>query len=259
MPRIKLVLEYDGTDYVGWQTQANGRSIESCVQAALDKLLAEKVQLEAATRTDSGVHALGQVACFTTSRELPMKAYWMGLSDLLPRDIAIVDAAEVAEDFDPRRDSEGKRYRYLISNRKARSPTRRRSHWEIFQPLDFDSMRRGAESLVGEYDFSAFQAADCQASHPRRTVRSLEVERGGEDELAIFIEGTAFLKHMVRNIVGSLVEVGRGRRPPEWIGQVLQSRDRTLAGPTAPAHGLTLVEVLYASGSAPAHPFRLRR
>jgi len=248
MPRIKLVLEYDGTDYVGWQVQANGQSIEACVQAALDKLLGKKVQLEAATRTDSGVHALGQVVCFTTSRELPMKAYWMGLSDLLPRDIAIVEATEVAVDFDPRRDSKGKRYRYLISNRKVRSPSRRRSHWEVFQPLDIQAMQRGAESLVGEHDFSAFQAADCQASHPRRTVRSLKVEQGTDGEVAIFIEGTAFLKHMVRNIVGSLVEVGRGRRPPDWIGQVLKSRDRTLAGPTAPAHGLTLLEVTYASG-----------
>jgi tRNA pseudouridine38-40 synthase len=247
MPKIKLVLEYDGTDYVGWQVQANGRSIEACVQVALEKLLGEKVQLQGATRTDSGVHALGQVACFTTSRVLPMKAYWMGLTDLLPRDIAVVEASEVAEGFDPRRDSKGKRYRYLISNRKARSPIRRRSHWEVFHPLDIQAMQRGAESLLGEHDFSAFQAADCQAGHPRRTVRSLKVEQGADDEVAIFIEGTAFLKHMVRNIVGSLVEVGRGRRPPEWIGEVLRSRDRTLAGPTAPPHGLTLLQVIYAS------------
>jgi len=248
MPRIKLTLEYDGTEYVGWQAQTNGPSIEERVRAALRQLLGEEVQLEAATRTDSGVHALGQVACFVTSRTLPMKAYSMGLSDLLPRDIAVVRASEVPESFDPRRDAKGKRYRYLISNRRSRSPIRRRTYWEVFQPLDVPAMRRGAQFLLGEHDFSAFQAADCQANHPRREVRALNVETGQGEEIAILIEGTAFLKHMVRNIVGSLVEVGRGRRSAEWIGEVLDSRDRTLAGPTAPPHGLTLLEVLYACG-----------
>lgn len=248
MPRIKLILEYDGTEYVGWQTQTNGPSIEQWLRAALQQLLGEEVQIEAATRTDSGVHALGQVACFVTSRTLPMKAYHMGLTDLLPRDIAVVGASEAPESFDPRRDAKGKRYRYLISNRRYRSPTRRRTHWEVFQPLDVPAMRRGAQFLLGEHDFSAFQAADCQAGHARREIRALSVETRDEKEIAISVEGTAFLKHMVRNIVGSLVEVGRGRRSPEWVGEVLESRDRTLAGPTAPPHGLTLLEVIYASG-----------
>jgi tRNA pseudouridine38-40 synthase len=248
MPRIKLILEYDGTEYVGWQAQTNGPSIEERVRTAVRQLLGEEIQIEAATRTDSGVHALGQVVCFVTSRTLPMKAYYMGLNDLLPGDIAVVGASEVAANFDPRRDAKGKRYRYLISNHRHRSPTRRRTHWEVFQPLDVSAMRRGAEPLVGEHDFSAFQAADCQAAHARRELRALSVEIAPGKEIAISIEGTAFLKHMVRNIVGSLVEVGRARRSPEWIREVLESRDRTLAGPTAPAHGLTLLEVLYACG-----------
>src|SRR5258708_27166948 len=167
-----------------------------------------------------------------------MTAYWMGLSHLLRCDIAVVRASEVRESFDPRRDAKGKRYRYLISNRRSRSPVRRRTHWEVFQPLDVPAMRRGAQLLLGEHDFSAFQAADCQASHPRRDVRALNVESGQGEEIAILIEGTAFLKHMVRNIVGSLVEVGRGRRSAEWIAEGLESPDRTLAGPTAPPHVL---------------------
>ncbi len=245
MPRIKLILEYDGTDYVGWQLQQNGKSIHETVQSALDQLLGERVPMVAAARTDSGVHATGQVACFTTSRALPLKAYWMGLSQLLPKDIAVVSASEVAEDFDPRRQCKGKRYRYLISNRRARSPLRRRTHWEIFQPLDVAAIVAGSGALVGRHDFSAFRAADCQAAHGLREVRELSISGRAGDEIEFQVEGTAFLKYMVRNIVGSLVEVGRGKKPPEWIGGVLASKDRRLAGPTAPAVGLTLLEVTY--------------
>jgi len=245
VPRIKLILEYDGTDYVGWQLQQNGKSIHQVVQNALDRLLGEHVPIAAAARTDSGVHAAGQVACFTTSRVLPSKAYWMGLSQLLPKDIAVVSASEVAEDFDPRRQCTGKRYRYLISNRRARSPLRRRTHWEIFQPLDVAAIVGGSGALVGRHDFSAFRSADCQAAHGLRVLRELSVSGRAGDEIEFQVEGTAFLKYMVRNIVGSLVEVGRGKRPPEWIGQVLASKDRRLAGPTAPAVGLTLLEVSY--------------
>jgi tRNA pseudouridine38-40 synthase len=245
MPRIKLILEYDGTDYVGWQPQTNGPSVHAQVERAVRELVSEEVTLAAAARTDSGVHAAGQVACFDTSRELPLKAYKLGLNKLLPTDISVVSASEVPTGFDPRRDSKGKRYRYLISNRSARSPLRRRTHWEIFKPLDLAAMQAAAPALLGRHDFSSFRASDCQASHPVRELRVLELSARPGDEISVQIEGTAFLRHMVRNIVGTLVEVGKGRRPVPWVRETLESRDRTRSGPTAPAHGLTLLEVIY--------------
>lgn len=252
MPRIKLTLEYDGARYVGWQVQPNGESLQARLQQALLELLGEATAVLVAGRTDAGVHALGQVACFDTPRQLPLKAYWMGLNGLLPEDMAVVEAEEVPSDFDPRRWATGKRYRYLISNRRSRSPMRRRTHWEIFQPLDVGAMREAAAHLVGRHDFSAFRAADCRAHHAVREVREVSISGSSGEVLSIEVEGTAFLKHMVRNIVGSLVEVGKGRQRPAWLREVLASRDRTLAGQTAPAHGLTLVEVRYDGGP---HPF----
>jgi tRNA pseudouridine38-40 synthase len=230
---------------VGWQLQENGPSLQGRLMRALNELLGESVTVVAAGRTDAGVHALGQVVHFDTPRSLPMKAYWMGLSGMLPEDLAVVAAEEVAPDFDARRSASGKRYRYRISNRRMRSPLRRSSHWEIFQPLDLDGMRKAAELLVGEHDFSAFRAADCQANTTVRTLRQLDVHGTVGDEIVIDVEGTAFLKHMVRNLAGSLADVGRAKRSPYWVADVLASKDRTQAGPTAPAHGLTLVEVLY--------------
>jgi len=247
MPRIRLTLEYDGTDFVGWQRQANGRSVQEVLEAALAELLGAPVSAEAAGRTDSGVHALGQVVALDAPRALPAKAYLRGLSGLLPPDLAVVSADEVPDTFDPRRWATGKRYRYLVSRRPGRAPLLRRTHWEVFAPLDVPAMRDAARALLGTHDFSSFRAADCEAPHPRRTLRELELV--GEDQVLRFeVEGTAFLRHMVRNLVGSLVEVGRGKRPPEWIGEVLAAKDRTVAGPTAPAHGLTLVQVTYGPG-----------
>lgn len=247
MPRLKLTLEYDGTEFVGWQIQPNGRSVQAVVEGALVELLGEPVKVAAAGRTDSGVHALGQVVAFTAPRALPLKAYTQGLNGHLPPDVAVVAAEEVPDGFDPRRWSLGKRYRYLISNRRGRSPLRRRTHWELFAPLDAEAMRAGARALVGRHDFSAFRAADCQAPHAMREVRALEIAGEG-DVLRVEVEGTAFLKHMVRNVVGSLVEVGKGRQPATWVAEVLASKDRSLAGPTAPAHGLCLVEVRMGNG-----------
>ncbi|MBL9039756.1 MAG: tRNA pseudouridine(38-40) synthase TruA [Archangium sp.] len=247
MARVKLVLEYDGTAYVGWQAQPNGPSVQSTLEAALQKLTGTEVSVVAAGRTDSGVHARGQVVAFDAPGELPLKAYRMGLNGLLPDDIAVVDAREVDAAFDPRRHSKGKRYAYSISNRPNRSPLRRRTHWEIFRPLDVEAMRRAVVPLVGRHDFSAFRAADCQAAHATREIRRVEIMGDVGGELLISVEGTAFLKHMVRNIVGSAVHVGRGKAPAEWLGEVLAGRDRTKAGSTAPAHGLCLVEVLYGS------------
>src|SRR4051812_15884505 len=248
MPRIKLVLEYDGTEFVGWQVQPGCRSVQGVVEGALAELLGERVRVVAAGRTDSGVHALGQVVAFSAPRALPMKAYTMGLNGHLPPDVAVVSAEEVAEGFDPRRWSLGKRYRYSISNRRGRSPLRRRTHWEVFAALDVEAMRAGARALVGRHDFSAFRAADCEAPHAVREVRALRVSGEAGGEVEVEVEGTAFLKHMVRNIAGTLVEVGKGKQPAGWVAEVLESRDRTRAGPTAPGHGLCLVEVRMGAG-----------
>jgi tRNA pseudouridine38-40 synthase len=250
MPRIRLTLEYDGTDFVGWQRQLNGRSVQTVVEAALAELLGAWVHTQAAGRTDSGVHALGQVVAFDAPRPLPAQAYLRGLTGLLPPDVAVVAAAEAPEGFDPRRWANGKRYRYCLTRRPSRSPLLRRTHWELFGPLDVEAMRTAARALLGSHDFTSFRAADCEAPHARRTLRTVQVTDLGET-LQLELEGTAFLKHMVRNIVGSLVEVGRGKHPPDWIAEVLAARDRTLAGPTAPPHGLTLVEVTYGDGPRP--------
>ncbi len=247
MPRVCLTLEYDGTDFVGWQRQPNGRSVQEVLETALADLLGGPVTAAAAGRTDAGVHALGQVVALDAPRALPAKAYVRGLSALLPADVAVVAAEEVPDGFDPRRWATGKRYRYLVSRRASRAPLLRRTHWEVFSPVDVGSMRAAAPALLGTHDFSSFRAADCEAPHPRRTLRELSLHEDGE-VLRIEVEGTAFLKHMVRNLVGSLVEVGRGKRPPGWLAEILAARDRTLAGPTAPAHGLTLVRVTYGAG-----------
>lgn len=248
MPRVKLVLEYDGTNYVGWQIQPNGPSVQGRVQKALAELLGQPIQVMAAGRTDSGVHARGQVIAFDSPRQLPMKAYWMGLNGLLPDDISVVRAEEVRPDFDPRRWSEGKRYRYLVSNRRTRSPLRRLTHWEIFQPLALEPMQEAAKSLLGRHDFTSFRGAECQAKTAVRELRKIEVSGVVGDELSFTFEGTAFLRHMVRNLVGTLMEVGRTRQPATWVAQVLAARDRNKAGPTAPAQGLCLEEVFYGAG-----------
>jgi tRNA pseudouridine38-40 synthase len=248
MARVKLVLEYDGTNYVGWQLQDNGPSVQGRLQRALSELVGQPMVVQAAGRTDSGVHARGQVVAFDPPGSLPMKAYFMGLNGLLPDDIAVVSAEEVDPAFDPRRWSQGKRYRYLISNRRSRSPLRRHTHWEIFLPLNREAMREGLTHLLGRHDFSAFRASDCQAAHATREVRRAELNVLSADQFEVVIEGTAFLKHMVRNIVGTVADVGRNKHPPGWVREVLEGHDRTKAGPTAPAHGLMLDEVFYGSG-----------
>ena len=248
MPRIKLTLEYEGTAYVGWQLQPNGTSVQARVEAALEKLLGHPIRVAVAGRTDAGVHAAGQVVAFDTERTLPLKAYAMGLNGLLPLDIAVVRAEEAPAGFDPRRWSRGKRYVYRLSNRPHRSPLRRHTHWEVFQPLDVPAMADAARHLLGRHDYSAFRASDCEAAHAVREVRRLDVTGAAGDQVVFTVEGTAFLKHMVRNLVGTLVEVGRGRKPAAWVADVLAAQDRKRAGPTAPAQGLVMDTVFYGDG-----------
>jgi tRNA pseudouridine38-40 synthase len=247
---IRLTLEYDGTGYVGWQVQQNGKSVQETLEQALSKLLGEGVKVTGAGRTDSGVHAAGQVASFATEREIPLRAFVAGTNGFLPSDIAVLDAAECPDTFDARRSARGKLYRYRICNRPVRSPLERRFAWEIFRPLDEAAMARAAVPLVGRHDFAAFRAADCEASTTVREVRRLQVRR---EETTIFVEveATAFLKHMVRNIVGTLVDVGHGKRAEDSVAKVLEGRNRTRAGPTAPPHGLCLVRVMYEDAPSP--------
>jgi len=250
MPVVKLTLAYDGTAYVGWQVQPNGPSIQAEVERALSTLHQAPRRVTAAGRTDAGVHARAQVCSFPEAAPLPLKAYVQGLNALLPPDVAVVAASLEPEGFDARRSARGKRYRYRIENRPTRFPLTRTQAWQVFRPLDAGAMRQAAALLQGRHDFAAFQAADCESAHAVRDLRRLEVAGEGLQTIEITAEGTAFVKHMVRNLVGTLVEVGLKRRPAAWAGEVLAGRDRTLAGPTAPAHGLCLDEVFYEDGLA---------
>jgi tRNA pseudouridine38-40 synthase len=245
VPWVKLVLSYDGTRYVGWQVQPNGPSIQSELEQALGTLHKEPVRVTGAGRTDSGVHARGQVASFAVERPLPVTAYVKGTNALLPEDVA-VRTAEVREaPFDARRDARGKRYRYRIENLPTRWPLTRLQAWQVFRPLDVASMQAAAARLVGQHDFGAFRAADCEAAHAVRELRRLDVVPDGQGGIEVVAEATAFLKHMVRNLVGTLVEVGLGARTAGSMTELLARRDRKLAGRTAPPQGLVLDEVFY--------------
>ncbi len=251
MPTWKLTLEYDGRGFVGWQRQPNGTSVQEVVEGALASLHAgEPIPVTAAGRTDAGVHARGQVVSFSTSKALPVSAYQLGLNGRLPRTIAVRDAQLAPDGFDARRWARGKRYVYRVLQSRFRSPLREGRVWLLHRPLEVAAMREAAGHLVGAHDFSAFRAADCEAKNPVREVRRLEVEARG-DEVVFTVEATAFLKHMVRNLVGTLVEVGQHKRAPEAMPGLLASCDRAQAGRTAPAEGLCLDEVFYdlAAGS----------
>src|SRR5207248_1259335 len=202
-----------------------------------------------AGRTDAGVHARGQVASLRAPRDLPLRAWTAGLNALLPDDVACLRAEIAPEGFDARRWARGKRYTYAILQTAVRSPLERGRAWEIRRPLDIEAMRRAAPALLGTHDFSALRAADCPARTTVREIRKLEILQSGQ-RIDVIVEATAFLKHMVRNIVGTLVEVGHGRRDARSLAALLEGRDRTRAGPTAPAHGLVLDEVSYLPGNA---------
>jgi tRNA pseudouridine38-40 synthase len=245
VPVVKLTLEYDGTRYVGWQVQPNGPSIQAEVERALEALHKAPRRVTAAGRTDAGVHALGQVVSFREERPLPLAAYVKGMNALLPEDVAVRAASVEPDGFDARRSAVGKRYRYVVENFETRAPLTRLRAWQVFGPLDVAAMREAAEHLVGRHDFAAFQAADCESAHAVRDLRRLDVigQPGGRVEL--IVEATAFVKHMVRNLAGTLVEVGRGKREPGSMPALLASGDRTRAGRTAPPQGLVLEEVFY--------------
>ena len=251
MRHIRLVVEYDGTQLCGWQRQANGPTVQGHLEEALGKLLAHEAAVTGASRTDAGVHARGQVASFRTARTIPLHGIRRGLNSLLPRQIAVRDAAEVPDDFHPRFSATGKHYRYTILARPDRSPRWRDRAWHHPEPLSIEAMAAAAASLLGEHDFAAFRAAGCTAATTTRRLDAIELSAPDPERLVLDVRGNAFLRNMVRILVGTLAEVGAGRRHPGQVAEILASRDRTRAGITAPPHGLELMEVRY-DGSRPA-------
>jgi len=244
MARIAVGLEYDGSAFAGWQSQPGLRTVQALAEQALSRIAAEPLSLTCAGRTDAGVHALAQVAHFDTHAERTPRSWVLGANSELPPDVSVRWAQVVPEHFHARYSAEARTYRYLILNRPARSALQReRAAW-VHRPLDVAAMAAAARHLEGEHDFSAFRAAECQAKSPVRRLESLRVERSGE---RVWIEATAnaFLHHMVRNLVGVLLSIGRGEAAPAWAAEVLAGRDRTQAAATAPAHGLYLWRVRY--------------
>lgn len=243
------MLAYDGTAYAGWQLQPDVPTVQGLVAVAARNLLGLATRVTGASRTDAGVHALGQVVSLATEGTLPAPAVMGALNAVLPPDIRVRAAAEAVPSFDARRAAVGKRYAYLIDNDPVPDPLLRRYAWHVARRLDAAAMREAARALRGRHDFSAFCAAPGRHATPWCTVRALHVIRRRR-RLAVLVSADRFLHHMVRNVVGSLVAVGRGARPPAWLAEALASRDRARAGVTAPAHGLTLVRVLYRTDGA---------
>ena len=244
MKRIAIGIQYDGTPWQGWQTQAHGLTVQDTLQAAIRKFALQEIPIQCAGRTDTGVHAIAQVAHFDTDVVRTMQSWVRGVNSFLPPSIAIRWAQEVEPDFHARFSAVGRTYHYYLYNNPVRSPLLQgRAGW-AFRPLDASRMQDAAQHLVGRHDFSAFRAAQCQASSPVRSMQSVDVERNG-DLLRFTLTANAFLHHMVRNIVGSLIAVGSGAQPVSWIAELLASADRTLAAPTFMPDGLYLANIDY--------------
>ncbi len=241
---LKLVVEYDGTAYYGWQVQAGQKTVQGELQRAIEEVVGRRTTLFGAGRTDAGVHALGQVANFKTSSRIPIAKWPPALNAHLPEDISVVRAEEVAADFHSQFQAKEKTYRYTILNRDTRSALRRDRAHLIRPALDAAAMAEAAKALVGTRDFRAFGSEMAKKEKTTRTIARADVARAG-DEVTFEFSGDGFLYNQVRAMVGTLVEVGLGKRPPAWVGEVLASRDRTKAGANVPAKGLCLVEVRY--------------
>lgn len=242
--RIALGIEYDGSNYYGWQRQQEVSSVQQCVEEALTKIADQKVEVFCAGRTDAGVHATGQVAHFRVNCSRKPSAWTLGMNANLPKDIAIRWAVEVDDEFHARFSAKARRYRYIIYNAPLRGAILGKGVSHYHFPLDEQLMHQAGQSLIGEHDFTSFRAVQCQSRTPFRNVHHLQVTRQG-DFVVIDIKANAFVHHMVRNIAGSLIEVGQGNRSVEWISQLLALKDRTKAAATAKAQGLYLVEVDY--------------
>ncbi len=244
MKRVRLLISYDGTNYCGWQIQINGVTVEEVLNRHLTELLGEEICVIGASRTDSGVHAIGNVAVFDTETKIPAEKISFALNQRLPDDIRIQKSDEVTADWHPRYRDSIKTYEYKILNRKFPDPLRRLYTHFMYMPLDLEKMKQAAGYLVGEHDFASFCSARSQVNSTVRTVYSLDVTKTG-DEISISISGNGFLYNMVRIIVGTLMKVGLGVYPPEHVKEILEAKDRYAAGPKAPAKGLTLVQIEY--------------
>jgi tRNA pseudouridine38-40 synthase len=243
---FRLTLEYDGANFDGWQIQVAGsRTIQGCLEDAVERVCGQRVRVEGSGRTDAGVHALGQVASLRVESRLDAPSLQRALNGVLPADVAVVGAEAAADDFHARHDARAKLYHYRIWNGATRSPLRAaRSHW-VAPALDLIAMRVAALDFCGRRDFASLQAAGSGIEQTVRTLHRLELLGESRGEIEIRVEGDGFLRHMVRNLAGTLIEVGLGRRAADSIPELLERCDRRLAGPTAPAQGLTLVWVSY--------------
>lgn len=244
MQNLKLTLEYDGTDYHGWQVQPDLPTIQGTLEETIKRISGEEVRVTGAGRTDAGVHALGQVANFSTGKELETQGWQRALNALLPPDIVVSGVEEASEDFDARRSAKHRTYRYSILNRPYPSALDQRYLLHVPHPLDLAAMAEAAAHLIGEHDFSAFQSSEGDAVTPVRRVSEARFATEAE-RLHFFITADAFLMHMVRIIVGTLLEVGTGKITPAGFREVLKSRDRVRAGKTVPPHGLCFLSVQY--------------
>lgn len=244
MRRIKLTVAYDGTNYCGWQIQPNGITIEEVLNRAICKLTGEEITVTGASRTDSGVHALGNVAVFETESRIPAERFSYALNQRLPEDIVVVKSEEVPMDWHPRYQNSLKTYEYHILNTKTPIPTKRLYNCFVSFDLDVNRMRKGAEYLLGEHDFAAFCCVRTNAKTTVRTITDLQIEQNGE-KIIIRVTGNGFLYNMVRIIAGVLIRVGRGFYEPEKVLELLDGKERKREAVTAPAHGLCLVGITY--------------
>lgn len=242
--RIRMIVEYDGTNYAGWQRQANALAVQQVVEEALTKLTQTPVVITGASRTDAGVHALGQTVHFDTESRIPAEKFAYALNTMLPADVRIRRSEDIDDDFHARFSTRGKRYRYLIYQNAHAGALNRNTHAHVIYPLNDDLMRREAQALIGTHDFAAFAASGSVVKDTVRTIYAVRLERRG-DELELTVEGNGFLYNMVRIIAGTLISIGTGKLEPGAFARAIETGDRLALGVTAPAHGLTLMEVFY--------------
>lgn len=252
MRNIKLTIEYDGTHYAGWQSQANATAVQDVVTQAIQTMVEEPIILRGASRTDAGVHALKQIACFETTKNIPCKGFLKGLNTLLPTDIRIIQCEEVLQSFHSIKDAKQKHYQYLLELGEGPSALWRNRAWWVGPKLDIETMEKAGRYLIGEHDFKSFQGplSDTKTTVRKITELSLRtqqnnLQRSHNDTVSLYFTGNGFLKYMIRNMVGTLVEIGLGKRSVESMKTILEAKDRRQAGPTAPAQGLYLLGIDY--------------
>lgn len=251
MRPVLLLLEFDGTDFHGWQRQASLRTVQGVLTDCAEAMLKHEVTCRASSRTDAGVHAWALPVVIETERQISEFGLRRGLNSGLPQDISVASATFVGREFDPRRQASGKTYRYQVWNRSAPSALQARYSWQVHQPLDVDAMNAAGKLLLGEHDFSAFRSAHCDSQSTMRYMEAITVTAQPNGMVWIDISANAFLRNMARILAGTLVEIGQNKRPPDSVRRALEERDRNRAGKTAPARGLFLMEVRYPCLSRP--------